>query len=102
MRRTDQAIGATMGELSTREETMSWCERIVRSIEGGPKMSETYDEPNARGIKATPRALLVQRYNGDEQWVPQSAIHDDSEVYKPGTDGKLVVDEWFARSKGWL
>ncbi len=29
-------------------------------------------------------------------WVPQSVIHDDSEVYEKGGEGKLVVKRWWA------
>jgi hypothetical protein len=26
---------------------------------------------------------------------------DDSEVYKHGTDGVLIVSDWFAEKRGW-
>lgn len=35
-------------------------------------------------------------------WIPKSVIHDDSEVYKPGTSGKLVVKSWWAEENGYL
>lgn len=35
-----------------------------------------------------------------EKWIPKSQIHDDSEVYKPGTSGKLVITGWFAEREG--
>lgn len=39
---------------------------------------------------------------GDEEiWIPKSQITDDSEVYKSGTSGELIVTEWFARKQGW-
>jgi hypothetical protein len=31
-----------------------------------------------------------------EFWVPKSQIDSDSEVYKAGTSGKLVVKRWWA------
>ncbi len=33
-------------------------------------------------------------------WIPKSAIHDDSEVYKMGTSGQLIIPERLAREKG--
>lgn len=50
---------------------------------------------------ATQKALLVE-VDGDEVWVPQSQITDDSEVWKEGDTGTLVVTEWIAEQKGWL
>lgn len=35
-------------------------------------------------------------------WVPKTQITEDSEVYKMGTSGTLIVTEWLARKKGWL
>lgn len=32
-------------------------------------------------------------------WVPQAAIHDDSDVYKEGTEGTLIVHDWFAEKE---
>jgi hypothetical protein len=34
--------------------------------------------------------------------VPKNQIDDDSEVYKKGTDGTLIVTEWLAEQKGWI
>lgn len=34
--------------------------------------------------------------------IPFSVIDEDSEVWKEGTDGKLIVSEWFAEKNGWL
>lgn len=52
-------------------------------------------------ILDTPKALLCKS-DKREEWVPKSAIHDDSEVYKLGHKGKLVVFEWFAAKEGWI
>lgn len=54
----------------------------------------------AEAIRETEKALLVLRETGDEVWIPKSVIHDDSEVYQEGDDGKLVVAEWFAEQEG--
>lgn len=44
-------------------------------------------------------AILVRIY-GYSFWIPKSQIHDDSEVYKKGTEGTLIVSEWIAIQKG--
>ena len=58
---------------------------------------------NVKCIKSTDKAILVEssEWNGPV-WIPQSQVHDDSEVWKEGDVGSLVVSEWFAEKKGWL
>lgn len=51
-------------------------------------------------IKETPNAILVDK-NGGQSWIPKSQIHDDSEVWKLGQKGKLVIFKWLAEKKGW-
>ena len=58
---------------------------------------EVYDVVAER---ATQKALCV-RVDGNEVWVPQSQIDDESEVYKEGDKGTLVVSRWIAEQKGW-
>ena len=36
-----------------------------------------------------------------ETWWPKSVIHDDSEVYDLGHEGRLVVKHWAAVKRGW-
>jgi hypothetical protein len=36
------------------------------------------------------------------EWFPKSAIHDDSEVYKTGDVGVLIIKDWFAIKKNWV
>lgn len=47
--------------------------------------------------KETEKAILCVLDDGSTLWVPKSQIHDDSEVYKPGTDGDLIVSDWWAQ-----
>jgi hypothetical protein len=47
---------------------------------------------------ATAKAILVV-CEGEEAWIPSSQVHEDSEVYKPGTDGTLVIPRWVAEMK---
>ena len=50
-------------------------------------------------IKETAKAILVS--DGDDQlWVPKSVIHDNSEIWKTGQSGNLVVETWFAENEG--
>jgi hypothetical protein len=34
-------------------------------------------------------------------WIPKSQIHDNSEVYKKGHEGDLIVTSWLAKQQGW-
>lgn len=38
----------------------------------------------------------------EDKWVPQSCVHDDSEVEHDGDEGDLVVKTWFADKEGWV
>lgn len=60
---------------------------------------------NCECTKDTIRACLVTvpvagSRSTIKVWVPKSLIHDDSEVYKEGTKGTLVVARWFAEKEG--
>ena len=50
--------------------------------------------PHLRGGE---RTALIQ---GEQHWIPKSHIHDDSEVYEMGTNGRLVITQWIAEQKG--
>jgi hypothetical protein len=52
-------------------------------------------------IKATGKAILVL-VDGDPQWIPQSQVHEDSEVYCAGDVGDLIVKRWFAEKEGMI
>lgn len=47
------------------------------------------------------RAEALLEAEGGEAWVPKSQIDEDSEVWKGGQEGRLVVTAWLARKKGW-
>lgn len=51
-------------------------------------------------VKATALALLVKIPPRGETWVPQSVISEDSEVWKEGDTGRLVVRRWWAEQEG--
>jgi hypothetical protein len=49
----------------------------------------------AKAKRASAAALLVD-IDGKDYWIPQSQIHEDSEVWKAGDEGELVIPEWLA------
>lgn len=57
------------------------------------------DIEDVRVIHDTGKALLC-KIAGDEVWIPQFSIHDDSEVYEEDTEGVLIVREDIAIEKG--
>lgn len=51
----------------------------------------------------TEKAILVEAEIFDEPtWIPQSQIQEESEVWKKGDEGLLVVSEWWAKKQGWI
>lgn len=40
------------------------------------------------------------RRAGWRGWIPQSQVHDDSEVWRTGDRGQLVLTRWIAEQKG--
>lgn len=55
----------------------------------------------AESIRETEKAVLIKIEDEQEVWVPKSQIHDDSDVWKDGQKGTLVVSQWYAEQKGW-
>lgn len=56
--------------------------------------------PNVSAKAETPTALLCVIPGKGEVWIPQGQVDDDSEVFKTGDKGKLVVSAWIASKKG--
>jgi hypothetical protein len=50
---------------------------------------------NAGGVK-----VYVGGDVGREVWFAQGHIHDNSEIWRAGQEGELVVSEWVALKKG--
>ena len=63
---------------------------------------DAYEVGVVRCVEETNLALLVKGecLPKGQLWVPKSVVHDDSEVYGIGHEGKLVVKEWFAEKEG--
>lgn len=57
-------------------------------------------------VTRTDNAVLVRNSDDEEEWIPFSQVHDDSEIYEDnsqtGETGKLVITEWLAGQKGYL
>jgi hypothetical protein len=65
-----------------------------------------------RCIRETEKAILVELdtkghrdtfgfvTDNREVWIPKACVHDDSEVYKAKTDGRLIVKRYFAEKEG--
>jgi hypothetical protein len=60
---------------------------------------EVVEFENVEATKETDAALLCV-IEGQKHWVPKSQIDDDSEVYKEGHTGKLIITQWLAEQKG--
>ena len=52
-------------------------------------------------IRETAKSILLRDLCDKEFWVPKSIVHDDSEVWKLGDEGKLVVKTWWAERENW-
>ena len=55
----------------------------------------------ARGLRNSDSGLaLLVEVDGETHWIPQQAIHEDSEVWRPGDEGELVIPQKLAEEKG--
>ena len=66
-------------------------------------MAYSLDDVLIERESASGKAVLIDcPLLDDGEWVPKSVITDDSEVWKEKQDrGTLIVEEWFAKKKGW-
>jgi hypothetical protein len=55
-------------------------------------------------LRETALAILVRvpmaKGPPRDEWIPKSHISDDSEVWKDGQSGTIMVTEWIATQKG--
>jgi len=58
-----------------------------------------YAFPEGKIVRATEKAVLYE-YEGESVWVPQSVIHDDSDIWKKEEEGVLKVKSWWAKKNG--
>lgn len=52
-----------------------------------------------KSIRGSDKAILCE-IDGEEVWIPQSQIDEDSEVWESGQEGTLVITAWLAKQKG--
>jgi hypothetical protein len=65
-------------------------------------------EPEPHEYSETVKCIGESRYalqlrvegTGRKFWVPKSVVHDDSEVFEEGQEGRLVLHSWFAEKEG--
>lgn len=63
--------------------------------------AEKAEFEDAKGLRFTKTGLALWcLVDGIEVCIPQSQIDDDSEVWRPGDEGKLVISMWIAIEKG--
>ena len=66
-----------------------------------PSFADKAEFEDVKGLRFTKSELALWcLIDGEEVCVPQSTIDDNSEVWKPGQEGKLVISEWIALKKG--
>ena len=64
---------------------------------------ETYTIEDAVCIADTGDAIKVEAPEFEEpQWIPQSQVHEDSEVFAKSDRGNCIVTQFFAEKKGWV
>ena len=56
---------------------------------------------NCKVVADSPNAILVESPELEKSiWVPQSQVCDESEVWKKGDEGTLIITDWIAEQKG--
>lgn len=66
------------------------------------KMNAYYAIENCKCVGITDAAIKVKHNpdeDGEDFWVPKSALHEDNEVYDLGMSGTLIVREWVISDK---
>ena len=58
--------------------------------------------PGTEVLRETDKALLIRFSNDQELWIPQSQLHEDSEVFEMGHAGDLIISRWIAELKELL
>ncbi len=63
--------------------------------------SGTASFADAEVKRETDAAILVEQDDIGEVWIPKSVLSEDSEVWKRGQTGTLVVQQWWAEKNKW-
>ena len=63
-------------------------------------MSDTFTLEDIEVIKETAKALLVD-FEDESYWIPKSQVDDDSEVWKMGQKGDMIITHWITSQMGF-
>lgn len=63
-----------------------------------PSFKDKHRIEDVSCLRETASAILC-RIDGEEVWIPQSQVDDDSEVFAEGDEGALVISQWIAEQK---
>lgn len=50
--------------------------------------------------ESSPAATRV-KVGGEWHWIPKSVIHTQRKIHTSVEQDEMVIDEWFAKEKGW-
>ena len=64
-----------------------------------PDFEDKVRVPDVIATKDSGKALLC-KIDEEDVWIPHSQIDDESEVFKEGDTGTLVISLWIASKKG--
>lgn len=94
--------GSLEEEAADITEGMSHEERMAYSSDDKHTQGEYPMKVTLHDVEALRDAgkCLVCEIEGEEFLIPKSQIDDDSEVYKVGTSGDLILPEWLAKTMG--
>lgn len=62
---------------------------------------ETVEFEDVECLVDSGEAILVL-IDGEKHWIPQSQVDEDSEVWRKGDVGSLIITEWIAEKKGLI
>lgn len=61
--------------------------------------TESYERCECIGETEKAIKVVIPGLERLHYWIPKSVVDEDSEVYKDGTDGTLIVASWFAEKE---
>jgi len=62
-------------------------------------MANRYVYKDATIEHETDKAVLIKLASGATHWVPKSQLHDNSEAWRKGDTGTVVINGWFAEKE---
>lgn len=66
-----------------------------------PEWTDEVQLEDVEVLNESAHALLI-KLDGQTYWVPKNHVSDNSEVYKVGHSGTMIVSAWIAEQKGWV